>query len=175
MERALVKDRAKSVNNQPSASTAQPKTSAAGKTCATAKGIGGQQLQKTREALLSESEISWDSSSAEDVRKHLYMKGYSHDDAASFDTLENIALVLLRIVAEATSVVTADACRAVAILLELRNVDKKLCEMSDGIKKILEWTTTANKPTTSWADLDDNTGITTMDLNTAAEALMQTV
>ncbi|KAJ7342650.1 hypothetical protein DFH08DRAFT_811721 [Mycena albidolilacea] len=175
MERVPVKDWAKSVNNQTSASAAQPKPSTAGKTCATAKGIGGQQLQKTREALLSESEILWDSSSAEDVRKHLYMKGYSHDDTASFDTLENIVLVLLRIAVEATSVVTADACRAIAILLELCNVNKELCEMSDSIKKILEWTTTANKPTTSWADLDDNTGITITDLNTAAEALTQTV
>jgi hypothetical protein len=114
MEKVPVKDRAKSVNNQASASAAQPKSSTAGKTRATAKGIGGQQLQKTREALLSESEIPWDSSSAEDVRKHLYMKGYSHDDAASFDTLENIAMVLLRIAAEATSV-TAYACRAVTL------------------------------------------------------------
>jgi hypothetical protein len=174
MERVLVKDPAKSVNNQTSLSVAQLKLLTAGKTRVTAKGIGGQQLQKTRKALLSESKIPCDSSSAEDVCKHLYMKGYSHDDAASFNTLE-IMLVLLHIAVEVTSVVTADACRAVAILLELRNVNKELCKMSDGIKKILEWTTTANKPTTSWADLDNNTAIKTIDLNTAAEALTQTV
>ncbi|KAJ7718884.1 hypothetical protein B0H14DRAFT_2643152 [Mycena olivaceomarginata] len=106
MERAPVKDRGKSVTNQPSTSAVQPKTSTAGRIRATMKGAGGQLLQKTREALLSESDIAWESSSAEDVRRHLYMKGYSHDDAASFDTLDGIALVLLRISAEAMSVVT---------------------------------------------------------------------
>jgi hypothetical protein len=101
------------------------------------------------------------------------MKGYSHDDTASFDTLDNIVLVLMRIAAEANSVVTADACRAVAILLELWSVDDELQNISDGVKKILEWTTTAASPYTG----DDNqtTAGTTTDLHSAAEILTQTV
>jgi hypothetical protein len=175
MERALAKDRGKSMTSQPSTSTAQPKTLTTGKTRATTKGAGSQQLQKMQEALLSESDIAWDASSVEDVCKHLYMKGYSHDNTASFNTLEGIALILMCITAEATLVVTADTCRAVAILLKLCNVDKELCEMTDGIKKILEWTTTANKVPTLWADQVEDMAVTPTDLNSAAEVLTQTV
>ncbi|KAK7006688.1 hypothetical protein R3P38DRAFT_2793785 [Favolaschia claudopus] len=65
---------------------------------------GTLQLHKTRDELVGESSLPWDDTDTRDIFKHLYSKGYTHRDDQAITTLDDLALVLLRIGSDANSV-----------------------------------------------------------------------
>ncbi|KAJ7939087.1 hypothetical protein B0H13DRAFT_2300821 [Mycena leptocephala] len=81
---------------------------------------------------------------AEDAQKHLYSKVFLPERAAPGMTLENLAMVLLRIAVAASTVVTAEACRAVALLLERRRGDRALENLNTEVKKLVTSLEAAN-------------------------------
>ncbi|KAJ7708337.1 hypothetical protein B0H17DRAFT_1125090 [Mycena rosella] len=90
-------------------------------TCATPDAYGALHFQKTRDELLLGSDLKWSAFSTIDMQKHLYTKSLLKTE---------IAMVLLRIVAGADSVVTADACCAVTVLLEQRCIESAMDTMA---------------------------------------------
>jgi hypothetical protein len=111
---------------------------------------GISQLDKTREELYNESDIDWGNTTAADLKRHLYAKGFIHDEAASMNGLSGLALVLLRIAADAGSVVTADACRVVAALLEMRVGHETINEVAENVKALLGMVEQLVPIRTSW-------------------------
>ncbi|KAJ7938035.1 hypothetical protein B0H13DRAFT_1851977 [Mycena leptocephala] len=107
-----------------------------------------------------------------DAKKHLYAKGYSHDSGASIESLDDLAKVLLQIAADTSSVVIADACRAVATLLELWKRDDVLEGIASDVKRLVERAETTH-PGRLESDNTDDSVVT--DLRSAAEILTQTV
>ncbi|KAJ7668117.1 hypothetical protein B0H17DRAFT_1142582 [Mycena rosella] len=71
---------------------------------------------KTRAELLEGCDLDWSNMTREDAQKHLYAKGF---------VTEELALAMYTIAADVQpkSVVTANACRAVAVLLERRRME----------------------------------------------------
>ncbi|KAK6969644.1 hypothetical protein R3P38DRAFT_2814125 [Favolaschia claudopus] len=97
-------------------------------------------LNKTRDELLNPSDIPWDSIDTADVIRHLASKGFipaENGRSISLPYLEDIAMILLRIGADASSVVTKNACRAVAMLLERWKRDEIIEDLADDVKKLL--------------------------------------
>jgi hypothetical protein len=81
--------------------------------------------------------VKWLDASTLDVKKHLYAKGFTADESSPLDDLEDLAMILLRIAADANSVLTADACRAVAILLERRAGHEVINNIAGDVRRVL--------------------------------------
>ncbi|KAK6974712.1 hypothetical protein R3P38DRAFT_2811582 [Favolaschia claudopus] len=110
-------------------------------------------LNKTRDELLNPSDIPWDS--IDTARRFIPAE---NGRSISLPYLEDIAMILLRIGADASSVVTKNACRAVAMLLERWKRDEIIEDLADDVKKLLEHFSSVRE-----------------DLETAAEMLARTV
>jgi hypothetical protein len=106
-------------------------------TTRSAERSGASQLDKTREELYSKSDINWSTTTAADLKRHLYAKGFIYDEAASMNGLSGLALVLLQIAADTGSVMTADACRVVAALLEMHVGNETINEVAANVKTLL--------------------------------------
>ncbi|KAJ7630145.1 hypothetical protein B0H17DRAFT_1217940 [Mycena rosella] len=91
---------------------------------------------KSRQELLRGSDVEWAAASAADAQRHLHVKGFLKNEVSVGIQMAGIAVVLLRIAAAADSVVTADACRAVAILLEQRKVNVTINVLTHDVSAI---------------------------------------
>jgi hypothetical protein len=144
MERTSGSARGKSASLPPQAATNvhRPTTTAtANKSGARitrgTSGAGTTQLTKSREDLYKESEVKWLDTSTLDVKKHLYTKGFTADESSSVGDLGDLAMILLRIAADANSVVTADACRAVVVLLERQTGQEVMDGIAGDVRRVL--------------------------------------
>ncbi|KAK7007116.1 hypothetical protein R3P38DRAFT_3212769 [Favolaschia claudopus] len=125
-------------------------------------------LNRTRDELLRPSDIPWDNTDTSDVIRHLASKGFipaENGRSISLPYLEDIAMILLRIGADASSVVTKNACRAVARLLEWWKRDEIIEDLADDVKKLLGTS----------AELKEHFSSVREDLETAAGMLARTV
>ncbi|KAJ7771063.1 hypothetical protein DFH07DRAFT_768452 [Mycena maculata] len=127
---------------------------------------------KTREELYALSDLDWSKYDTQEAQKHLYAKGYMPKGICTTGiTIVSVATILLRIAADTSSVVTADACRAVAVLLESRRVDVAIDGLAAGMQTLL--TAAGSKPEQTHSDEESATA--TADLLTAARVLTATV
>ncbi|KAJ7678736.1 hypothetical protein B0H17DRAFT_1206657 [Mycena rosella] len=98
---------------------------------------GALSTNKNRAELLKGLDIPWATTSAEDTQKHLYAKGSVNTPEVSMGmSILQGAMILYRITVSTLSVVTADACRAVGVLLERRRVDMAIKHVADEVARL---------------------------------------
>ncbi|KAJ7707388.1 hypothetical protein B0H17DRAFT_1191894 [Mycena rosella] len=158
--------------NSPNSALESSKTEMKGAGVATrgkSGAAGALVAHKSRKDLLANSDTPWATYTAEDAYRHLYAKGFILEEKVSAGMyMAQLAMVLYRIAAATTSVMSADACRAVGVVLEQRKVNGLIDHLADkvaGLRRATE-EATARGP----IDLDNGER-----MRTAAQVLTRTV
>ncbi|KAJ6525116.1 hypothetical protein B0H19DRAFT_1276208 [Mycena capillaripes] len=122
--------------------------------------------------MFQESDLDWMAADVSVAMGHLYAKGFAEDDRTTGINLAAVALMLLRVASDASSVVTADACRVIAVLLESKPMSHAIDDIASDVRKLLAMAE-ESRPDSSEPISDDADRAT--GLRTAAEILTQTV
>src|ERR1700742_2224465 len=90
-------------------------------TRATSKAPGGHPVaEQNKEDLFALSDREWARYTASDARDYLQKTGFMATNSPGVTSLESLVMALLRIAKKVNTVPEADACRAVAVILDKR-------------------------------------------------------
>ncbi|KAJ7107430.1 hypothetical protein C8R44DRAFT_885445 [Mycena epipterygia] len=101
--------------------------------------------RKTRAELYAESDLDWEKFKELDALEHLYAKGFVPEGVDSGVDFTGISLILLRIAASVNSMVTADACRALAVIIEKRKLENNIDDIARDVRALLYATNEADE------------------------------